>query len=165
MKKKRQQPKYIRLGVYMMILILAIVAMTFTRRCTYSSPLPPVTTGGSAGDTIDVAVIYGPLSYYMYEDTLGGVNLDMLREFEKTSNRKLKMWPIVNLHDALDRLEKGDFDMLASLPADNTVKKRFLTTESVFLDRLVLVQLTDSSGNTNIKSALDLDGNTVMIQK
>ncbi|MDE6577181.1 MAG: transporter substrate-binding domain-containing protein [Muribaculaceae bacterium] len=55
--------------------------------------------------------------------------------------------------------------MLASNPADNSVKKRFLTTESVFLDRLVLVQLADSAGNTPVKSALDLAGDSVYIQK
>lgn len=165
MKNNRRPTRYLQTILYIFLLIVIIVAMSMTKRCSSASPLPPVTTGHSGGDTIDVAVMYGPMSYFMYGDTLGGVNLDMLREFQKNSGKALKFWPVVNLHEALGKLEKGSFDMLASLPADNSVKSRFATTESVFLDRLVLVQLTDTAGNVRIKSALDLDGDTVVIQR
>lgn len=165
MNKRKLRPKYFQTILYIILIAVVVTTMTLTKRCSNSSPLPPVVAGGSAGDTVDVAVIYGPMSYYMYGDSLGGVNLDLLKAYASSSGRELKFWPVVNLHDALDKLEKGSFDMLASLPADNSVKKRFLTTESVFLDRLVLVQLTDTNGNTKIKSALDLAGDTIVIQK
>ena len=106
-----------------------------------------------------------PLSYYIYNDTLGGMNLDMLKEFERNTGKSLKFWPVVNLHDALRKLEKGTYDMLASLPSDNSVKNRFITSRGVFLDRLVLIQASDSSGYVKIKSALDLASDTVYIQQ
>lgn len=89
----------------------------------------------------------------------------MLQAFGKETASPLKFWPIVNLHDALTRLENGKYDMLASLPSDNSVKQRFLTTRSVFLDRMVLIQLSDTSGNTPIHSALELSGKTIHIQQ
>lgn len=165
MKTNRRPTRYLQTLLYLLLLVGVIVAMSMTKRCSSSAPLPPVTSGHSGADTIDVAVMYGPMSYFMYGDTLGGVNLDMLKAYQNASGKKLKFWPIVNLHDALDKLENGTFDILASLPADNGVKSRFATTESVFLDRLVLVQLMDSAGSTRVKSALDLNGDTIVIQK
>lgn len=159
------RPKYGQSIIYLLLLIATIVVMGMTRRCTSSSPLATLLQGDSGGDTIDVAILYGPTSYYLYDDTLGGINFDMLRVFEKETATPVKFWPIVNLHDALQRLEKHTYDMLASLPSDNSVKQRFLTTQSIFLDRLVLVQLADSSGGIRIKSALDLVGDTVHIQQ
>lgn len=157
------RPKYGQAAIYIVLLIAVFVAMSLTKRCTSSSLLPDIIQGDSAGDTIDVAILYGPTSYYLYEDTLGGINFDMLRIFEKETQTPVKFWPVVKLHDALSRLEAGTYDILASLPADNSVKQRFLTSKSVFLDRLVLIQLTDSAGNTAIKSALDLAKKTVYI--
>lgn len=157
--------KHSQIVLYILLLAAVVAVMSSARRCSSGGKLPPVESGGSAGDTIDVAIIYGPLSYYLYNDTLGGVNLDILKEFERDARRPVKLWPVVNLHESLAKLKSGDFDMLASLPADNSVKQRFLTTESVFLDRLVLIQLADSLGNVKIKSALDLPGDTIHIQR
>lgn len=159
------RPKYGQTIIYLILLVAVFVLMTMTKRCSSASNLPEILQTNSAGDTIDVAIIYGPTSYYLYSDTLGGINLDMLQTFEKETGTPVKFWPIVNLHDALARLEKGNYDMLASIPADNSVKQRFLTTRSVFLDRLVLIQLADTSGNTSIHSALDLSGKTVHVQQ
>ena len=138
--------------------------MTLTRRCNSGDILPPKAIGDSRGDTIDVAIVYGPRSYYLYGDTLGGTNLDLLNTFSTQTGTPLKMWPIVSLKSAMENLETGKFDMIASLPSDNSVKHRFAVTKSLFLDRLVLIQRSDSGGDVAIKSALDLAGDTVHIQ-
>lgn len=162
---KPLRPKYGQTIIYVVLLVVSFIAMTMTKRCTSISSLPEITQTKSSGDTIDVAILYGPTSYYLYSDTLGGINLDMLQAFEKETATPLKFWPIINLHDALSRLENGKYDMLASLPSDNSVKQRFLTTRSAFLDRMVLIQLSDTSGKTPIRSALDLSGKTIHIQQ
>lgn len=165
MDKNRIKPKYAQTVMYVLLLVAVVVAMTMARRCSGGDRLAPLSQGNSPGDTIDIAILYGPLSYYIYADTLGGINIDMLRRFEKDTNTPVKLWPIVKLHDAFADLNNGTYDMIASLPADNSVKKNFMTTGSVFLDRLVLVQRADSSGNVRVKSALDLDGDTIRIQR
>lgn len=157
--------KYGQTALYVGLLIVAILLMMGTRRCDNASPLPKVTTGNSGGDTLDVAILYGPMSYYLYADSLGGLNYDLAIKLDKDLGIPVKLWPVVSLDDALKRMEKGSYDMLASMPLDNSVKQRFLTTGSVFLDRLVLVQLADSAGNVEINSALDLGKDTVFVQK
>ena len=157
--------KYGQTALYLLLLVAVIAVMGLTRRCSSSTPLPMMTQGDSAGDTIDVAIMYGPLSYYIYSDTLGGLNYDILLEMERQTGMPIHLWPVVSLPDALAKLEQGKFDMLASLPSDNTVKERFLTTPSIFLDRLVLVQPADSMGEIKVKSALDLGSDTIHIQK
>lgn len=154
-----------QLFLYLCLLIAVVLLMVGTRRCNNGHQLPMLTQGDSGRDTVDIAILYGPLSYYLYADTLGGLNYDMLKIMGKDTGRPIKMWPVVSLHDALKRLENGSYDMLASLPSDNSVKQRFLTTESVFLDRMVLVQLADTNGNVGIRSALDLGNDTVYIAK
>lgn len=162
---KRLKAKNGQLAMYLLLLVAAVVIMAGARRCNSSKPLPMLTQGWSGADTVDVAILYGPMSHYVYADTLGGLNYDMLRQMERELGTPLKLWPVVNLDDALKRLEKGGYDMLASLPSDNSVKQRFKTTRSVFLDRLVLVQRADSNGNEKIKSSLDLGNDTVYIPK
>lgn len=157
--------KYTQTALYILLLIAAFVVMGMARRCGTSNSLPPISKGDSQGDTLDIAVLYGPLSYYIYDDTLGGLNYDLLKRMSQETGKPVKLWPVSDLHEALTSLENNKYDMLASLPADAGVKEKFLTTRSVFLDRLVLVQLKDTAGNVKIGSALDLGKDTVFIEK
>lgn len=162
---KPLKAKYGQLSLYVVLLVAVASIMAGAKRCNQSTPLPLITHGDSKGDTIDVAIVYGPLSYYLYDDTLGGLNYELLLKMGEDLDTPVKLWPVVSLHEALQRLENGTYDMLASLPLDNSVKQRFLTSKSVFLDRLVLVQLADSSGNVKVTSALDLGNDSIHIQK
>lgn len=163
--KNQLRPRHGQTAIYIVLLIAVCILMSVSKRCSSSGHLPAISQGNSSGDTIDVAIMYGPTSYYLYDDTLGGINFDLLLNFEKDTHTPIKFWPVVNLHDALERLENNTYDMIASLPADNSVKQRFLTSRSVFLDRLALIQLADSTGATEVTSALDLAGKTVHIQE
>lgn len=162
---KRYPTKYRQTAVYLVILISILLLMGLGRRCNRGLDLPFIIHGGSAGDTIDVAAIYGPMSYYLYDDTLGGLNHDLLMRISHDLNRPLRLWAVSDLPSAIDGLEKGRYDILASLPSDSTVKSRFLTTRSIFLDRMVLIQLTDSNGDFSVKSTLELGKDTVRIQR
>ena len=162
---RKIQTKYSQTFLYIILLACILCLMLFARRCDSGLHLPQLMTGGSKGDTIDVGLIYGPMSYYIYDDTLGGMNYELILRMEKEIGRPVKLWPVSTLRDALDRLENGNFNIVASLPSDNSVKQRFLTTRSVFLDCMTLVQRRDSKGNVKVKSNLDLGADTVYIQK
>lgn len=161
---KRLKAKPGQTVAYLLLLIAAVVLMATARRCG-GSDLPLVRHGASEGDTIDVGLLYGPMSYYVYDDTLGGLNYDLLRQMQKDIGRPLKFWPVVSLEDAFQKLDDGTLEILASVPSDNSIKQRFNTTRSAFLDRLVLVQCPDSSGNLKVRSALDLGPDTIHIAK
>lgn len=120
--------------------------------------------GYSGADTLDIGVIYGPGGYYMYQDTIAGINKDIAEAFSKDNGVPVKLWPINEASEGMEKMEKGAFDILASLPLDNSIKKRFLVSESIFLDKLVLVQMADSAtGDKKINSSLDLDGAVVYV--
>lgn len=154
--------KYLQILFYIFIIVAIVFIMGITRKCgrIYSSP----PEGNSHGDTLDIAIIYAPQSLYFYGDSLGGINKEMANRFAADENLPVKLWPVGNINDAMKKIENGTFDILAAIPLDQNIKGRFLTSESVFLDRLVLVQLLDSlSGQPLINSPLDLNNATVEI--
>lgn len=154
--------KYLQITVYVLLVIIFIFVMGITRNCSKINSVPPL--GFSQGDTIDIALLYMPGGYYTYEDTIAGINLDLAEGFSEDLNIPIKIWAISDATEGMEKLESGAFDILASLPLDYNVKKRFPVSESIFLDRLVLVQLADSlTNNTEIKSSLDLDGKTIHV--
>lgn len=161
MKNKRFKAK--GLILYLIVILAVIFASLFSRKY-FNSSIPPVTIGNSEGDTIDVAIIFEPSGFFVYGDSMGGINYSLLKEFEKETGTPLKFWPVLEANNELSQLENGTYDMLTSIPSDYTIKKRFLTSESIYLDKFVLVQLADSLGNTRINSSLDLRGDSVHVQ-
>ena len=163
---RSRQPRSLngRIILYVALLCVAIGAMFALRRCN-SELYPAARIGQSEGDTLDVAIIYSPMSYYLYDDTIGGFNYDMLRLYAKDQHRPIRFWPVVSLDDALQRLNDRDFDLLASLPIDQEFKVKYAYTSDLFLDRQVLIQRRDSRGMLTVTSSLDLAGETLHIEK
>lgn len=149
------------MAAYIMLAAILVIVIGVFRNCGRINYEP--TEGNSTGDTLDIALIYGPGSYYLYGDSISGINYMIGREFEKSSGIPVKFWPVTEPSSALEKLENGSFDIVASLPLDNKIKSRFPVSESIFLDRLVLVELADSSGNVPVTSSLDLNGKTVSV--
>ncbi|MBD5284791.1 MAG: transporter substrate-binding domain-containing protein [Bacteroides sp.] len=120
--------------------------------------------GNSGGDTIDVAIEYSPLSFYQYDDTLGGYNYDLLRLLARDHNLVFNYHPVTAVSKPLEKLENGDYDLLvADIPATTELKEQYTLLEPVLLDKQVLVQRKDPKGNVKIKSQLDLAGDTLWI--
>lgn len=159
---QKYKPKRFQLYIYIPLLVCVLIAMFGLKRCLNNSSASGV--GVSSSDTLRVAVIYGPMSYYLYADTVGGFNHDMLRQLELDFGVPVVEEPVVKLSDALKRLEAGRIQMLASLPLDSEFKQHYLFTNSLYLDRQVLVQLPAADG-TKVESVLDLEGKTLHIEK
>lgn len=155
-----------RLALYCLLLIVTIGLIIALRTCggRYHN-IPQNASSPSQGDTLDVALIYGPASYYMYADTLGGYNYDLLRHISRTEGVPMKFWPVGSLQEGLQKLESGRYDMLAALPVDAGYSKGYLYSEPVYLDRQVLVQRRSADGSLRAASALDLARDTVHIEE
>lgn len=151
--------------IYLLLLLSAIAMMFALKRCDNHELYPPVKIGASSGDTIDVAIIYSPMSYYLYDDTIGGFNYDLLRLYAGDCNKQIRFWPVVSLDDALNKLENRQFDILASLPIDQEFRNKFSYTNDIFLDRQVLIQRRNKHGKQSINSSLDLANETIHIEK
>lgn len=108
-------------------------------------------------DTIDIAIAYSPMSLYRHGDTLGGLNYDIMKAMAAQYGDNVKFHPLSSVSVALDRLEKGDYDMvMADIPVTSSLRDRFRVSVPVYTDRLVLV----SRDSTDL-SALDLAGREV----
>lgn len=151
--------------LYVILLCIVIGSMMLLKNC--GKPGFPVQhQGGSPGDTIDVAIEYAPLSCYMYDDTLGGFNYDLLRLVAREGNFKMKFHPVVTLQKSLEELNDGTYDILAAqLPVTSEYREEYLFTVPVYLDRQVLVQRKDSVGALKIKNQLGLANKKVHIVK
>lgn len=167
MLQANNSPKKTPIVIYAILLVIAIVAMIALKKCSSSrfAPTPAFTPAG--GDTIDVAIEYSPLSYYTYADTLGGFHYDLLRLIAAQQQVHFKFHPIVTLQKAIEGLNKGDFDIMATqFPVTAANKQRYLFTDPVLLDRQVLVQRKDpKTGTVKVHSQLDLAGCTLHIVK
>lgn len=151
----RTSSKYLQFTAYVLLTAIFIIGIGVARDCS-RLPKTPV-EGYSSGDTLDIAILYGPGSYYVYGDTLSGINITLAELFQKDTGRPVKVWPVTDAAEALTKLDEGAFDVLASLPLDNYIRNRFPVSESIFLDRLVLIELADSvSGDKIVSSSLDL---------
>lgn len=156
--------KIIQLGAYLLIMLVIVFILGITKNCRRLNT-EILTEGNSGGDTLDIAILYGPSSMYLDStDVISGINHDLALRFSQETGIPVKIWPVSDGKEAMDKTSKGIFDILASLPLDNEIKKNYLTTESIFLDRLVLLQTVDSiSLKPKINSSLDLDGQSVWI--
>lgn len=158
---KTTSPKYLQIAAYVMLCFIFVFVIGIFRNCGRISYKP--VEGFSGNDTVDLAILYGPASFYAEGDTFGGINYEIARIFEDSLKRPVKIWPVTEPADALEKLRNGNFDILASLPLDNNLKKNFHVSESVFLDRLVLVEMEDTAGNKPVSSSLDLAGKSVYV--
>ena len=158
----KKNSRYLQILAYIMITAVFVIVIGVTKNCG-RLPLSPV-EGHSKGDTLDIALIFGPGSFYLYSDSLAGINHEIAEQFSREANIPVKIWPIATSAEGMEKLEAGNFDIVASLPLDNYIKNRFGVSESIFLDRLVLMQLKDSvTGEKSVNSTLDLNGKKIHV--
>lgn len=165
MKRYQPTPKTSRqIGLYVLLLVGALAAMWMLRRCSHEPVSATREHELSGGDTINVAIEYSPMSVYVYDDTLGGFNYDLMRLVADKAGLVLKFHPLVSLDEALDGLDAGRFDVVAGdIPMTLGLQERYSFTEPVYLDKQVLVQCRDSAGVLMVSSQLDLAGKQVWV--
>ena len=146
--------------LYVVLLAVVIGCMVALSKC--DRPVATATITPSGGDTLDIAIEYSPITYYTYDDTLGGCNYDLLRLVAHVPHRPMTFHPIVSLHKALDGLNSGAYDlMVAQFPTTAQNRAKYIFTDPIYIDQQVLVQRS----NTGIRSQLELGGDTVHVVK
>lgn len=144
-------------------LVVVLCLMYSLRSCTNKGTSSDSTNGFS--DTIDVAIEYSPVSFYRYDDTIGGFNYDMAQAIAREHGLKFRFKPITNLEKSLKALEDNKIGLLiADLPITSETKEQHSFLEPAHMDRHVLVQLKDSlSSDSLTMSQLELANDTVWI--
>ena len=156
-----------QIAVYGLLLIIVIIAMFGLRH---------IAKGGSTQtpeekeDTIHAAIVYGPESYSVLvsedgNDSITGINYLLLEGLQDALGVKVSLHPVIDRETAMKKLADGEYDIFASLPADNYLRQDYLTTRDIYLDRMVLLQKRNENGTLPARSALDLEGDTIHIEK
>ena len=159
---QRKKPEKRKLGIYFLLLSIVILLLCSLRLCSHKTVVYDSVRAG--WDTLEVAVEYSPMSMYIYDDTLGGFNLDMLKDISHRGGLSMKFHPVVSIAEMLDGLKNGKYDMVvADIPRTLDGDTTYVFTEPVWRDKQVLVQLRDSAGNVGVTSQLDLAEKTVWI--
>jgi len=159
----RQQHPAKRGQIVLYVILLAMVVAFMIALSMCDKPIADIDEQPSGGDTLDIAIEYSPVTYYSYDDTLGGYNYDLLRRMADSVGVPMKFHPIVTLEKALTGLESGRYDIVvAQFPMTARDTVRFAFTEPIYIDQQVLVQRRDSRA---IHSQLDLAGDTVWVVK
>lgn len=153
-----------QITTYLILIICVIVAMVMLRQCSHKIPhqLDYIRAGG---DTINVAIEISPLSLSMSGDSLNGFNYELLNLISNQYGIKFKMHAFIPINYALEGLKNNLFDIvIADIQSTSEFKQNFLLTESVYIDRQVLVQRKDStSGNVAIKEHRQLASDTIWV--
>lgn len=151
-----------KLKIYAALLVATIALMVALGRCSRQYASKEAQSSG--GDTIDVAIEYSPLSLYMYADTLGGFSHDLLNLIAKREHLHIKFHPMTSLDGSLKQLREGTVDIVAAqMPSTSDFKQQYLFTDTVAIDKQVLVQRRGKDGAVAVKSQLDLAGKTVCV--
>lgn len=156
-----------QIAVYGLLLIIVIIAMFGLR---HMSKGHAAIDNSVKVDTIHAAVVYGPNSYRVLtsddgNDSIIGINYHLLKGLEKELGVKVILHPVIDRDEAMRKVKEGAYDILASLPADLYLKDNYLTTGDIYLDRMVLVQKRKLNGTLSVRSSLDLDGDTIHVEK
>jgi len=159
----RQQHPAKRGQIALYVILLAVVVACMVALSLWDRPDQAIEGSHSGGDTLDIAIEYSPVTYYTYNDTLGGYNYDLLRLMSARSGCPMKFHPMVTLEKALSGLESGRYDVVvAQFPMTAGDTSRYAFTQPIYIDQQVLVQRRDSRA---IRSQLDLAGDTVWVVK
>lgn len=153
---QKLQPRKGSVSLYLLLLAAAIGVMVMLKECSVKT-LPPRIDKTATGDTLNVAIEISPVGVTMSGDTLSGVYYDLVRRMCTANNRQVVFHPFTRLETALEGLETGRYQLVVSdIPATAEMKERYLFVRPVGIDRQVLVQRRDSSGNIDIHNQFDL---------
>lgn len=162
MLQRRQLPKKGNFAILVLLLVGTVAAMLMLARCGGGSGH----RAESGGDTLDVAIEYSPVTYYSYDDTLGGFSYDLLRHLSARHHRPMKFHPITTLEVGLEGLEAGFYDIVvAQFPVTGENKQRYLFSSALYIDNQVLLQRRRDDGTLRVNTQLDLAHTTVTIVK
>lgn len=149
---------------FLIVCLLLVVGLMLSLRTCSIGRNAGGHDGQSGANTVDVAIEYGPMALYRYDDTLGGFSYDLLRMLAADSVA-LKFHPVTTQAEAARGLASGRYDLVvASIPVTTGIDTlTFRFTAPVYLDRQVLVQRRDSAGDLRIRSQLDLAAHEVWV--
>lgn len=155
--------KTVFIGITATIILLLFVATHLVLRNNVSSK-PRDYADIAARGVMSVAVDFSPLSYHIQGDSVSGFDYELLQMLSRQANIEIDIHPETGLSKSLDLLNHGTYDVIAQqIPITTENKQEYIFTKPLLLNKQVLIQRTDSSGNVAIRNQLDLADCTLHI--
>ncbi len=112
-------------------------------------------------DTLVVATLYGPISYFNYKESEMGYEYEFVKLLCKELDIELELHLAKNLTSLLQMLENGEVDLIAyRVPYSEENKTRFEFTKREYISNQVLVQC---NSDTLVTDVLQLSGKKVTV--
>ena len=112
-------------------------------------------------DTLVVATLYGPISYFNYKESEMGYEYEFVKHLCKELQVELKLYVAPNLSSLLEMLEEYNVDLVAyRVPYTEQNKERIEFTKREYISNQVLVQ---SKSDTMVTDVLQLSGKKITV--
>ena len=112
-------------------------------------------------DTLVVATLYGPISYFNYKENEMGYEYEFVKQLCKELNVELKLYVAQSISSMLELLEDSQVDLVAyRVPYTEENKSKIEFTEKEYISNQVLVQC---KSDTLVKDVLQLSGKVVTV--
>ena len=110
---------------------------------------------------------YNSIGFHVENDTIAGFHYELIQKFAKSKGLKVEIIPSMNLHEQIEGLNTGKYDIIASSMLITTEQKDsvLLFTQPILHNRQILVQRkpSENADSTYIKDILELGKKTVYI--
>lgn len=155
-------------------LLFMTAVLTFTVGCTSRTGSTGGTPQAAAQaseryplpDTLRVATLYSPGSYFIYRDTEMGYDYDLLSRFGTDKNITIKLEVAPSLARAVEMLDSAEVDLIAyEVPVTAEYREHVIPCGPVNITSQVLVQPRGRNGKPLITDVTQLAGQEVTVEK
>ncbi len=147
---------------------LLLAAVLLLAACSGSKKVDSLPAGPQPApdDTLRVGTLYSPTTYFLYRDEPMGYEYEMVRQFADTLGRPLKIVVAENFSVLLDKLDRGEVELLAcQIPQTAQYKQKVLHCGVEEVTTQVLVQPRNRKGVKRISDVTELVGKKVAVEK
>lgn len=117
-------------------------------------------------DTLRVATLWSPTSYFIYREEKMGFDYDMVSRFAADKGMQLKLEVASSLSDAIEMLDSGLIDILAfEIPVTAEFKERVISCGPERITSQVLVQPRRQQSDSIITDVTQLIGRDVYVER
>ena len=133
--------------------------------CTRDARKQAVDTSVPLPDTLRVATLYSPTSYFIYRETAMGYDYDMISRFTADKKITLKLEVMPSLSAAIENLDSGLVDLIAyEVPVTAEYLRHIVPAGNETVTHQVLVQPKQSAAG-RVTDVTQLVGREVYVEK
>lgn len=118
--------------------------------------------------TLQVVTLPSHLNYYVENDSLKGLNFELVKSFADSMGYQLSVTVEKSYSKCVEGIENHTYDIfIDNIPITIETRRSMVMSRPIGKSRLVLMQLNEPNltGRQVVRDAYDLDGDTIYIKK